>query len=655
MRKTMIQYTGRFQNPVRADLWPNKIGFRKNGPKPVFPFKAKAAGQENLSSSQFDSLKQPHRRRGGQTPAGFEEGPGEAGPGTGVLFKSPAVFSKFGLLKKALGLGFLIMAIPACTTSPAAGKAPAETAAPSPAEKAPESGIPEGPEYAEPRPRPVIRDELTVAVSKGEGPELDFRKSYLASEAQIFTALYEGLFSYHPFTMEPVPALAARWVISEDKKQWTFTIRENARYWNGDPIAAEDFRRAWISLLDPAKESPYSSLFDIIEGARDFRTGVLQDPARVGIRAENPRTLVVRLNSPASFFPSMLCHHSFSPIHPSMLEVEDWTGMVPISNGPFYILEHQEEALVLAKNTLYWDASRVSLNRIHLRYTKDGDEAAVLWNSGEARWISGDVNLEIVTDRSGILVNPLFATHYYFIRSARIPWNDYRVRRALSLVLPWDQIREGYYLPAKTLIYPIPGYPEIEGLDTTDVEAARQLLVEAGFPEGKGLPELVMRLNPSTDAARVGGLMAAAWMNELGVKVKIEVIPYGQYFQVLKQNDYEVGFSTWIGDFADPYTFLQMWRRDSNLNDARYNDEDYENLMEESMTEEGEKRWQTLAKAEELLLERGTVLPIFYSPALNVVDMDELDGWYPNALDIHPFKYLSFKVFRPLPGIALGK
>jgi peptide/nickel transport system substrate-binding protein/oligopeptide transport system substrate-binding protein len=593
----------------------------------------------------------------GQSPnlPAFEKGRGT--PGFLTVF-TPAGFKTSGILKLALLVSVLVMMIPACATPPAVENSPVEAAVPPPREEAPvpepETGPLEKPEYAESRPRPLIRDELTVVLSKGESVELDFRKSYLASEAQVFTALYEGLFSYHPFTMEPVPALAARWVVSEDKKEWTFTIRENARYWNGDPVEAEDFRRAWISLLDPARESPYSSLFDIIEGARDFRIGKLPDPAQVGIRVEAPKTLVVRLNSPAAFFPSMLCHHSFSPLHSSMAEVEDWTGMIPMTNGPFYILEYQEDDIVLVKNTRYWDEARVSLNRIILRYTDDGDKAASLWNSGEARWISGEVNLEILTDRSGIVVNPLFATHYYFIRSARTPWNDYRVRQALSLVLPWDQIREGYYLPAKTLIYPIPGYPKIEGLDTTDVEEARRLLAEAGFPEGKGLPELVMRLSPSTDAARVGGLMAAAWMEELGVKVKIEVVPYGQYFQALKQNDYEVGFSTWIGDFADPYTFLQMWRRDSNLNDARHNDIDYENLMEESMTEEGELRWQTLSKAEELLLERGTVLPIFYSPALNVVDMDELDGWFPNVLDIHPFKYLSFKAFRPLPGVAQG-
>jgi peptide/nickel transport system substrate-binding protein/oligopeptide transport system substrate-binding protein len=550
----------------------------------------------------------------------------------------------------------LILGLISCASLSGSKTAVPEEAPPAIADQGPGKGPLDdneegGPDFAETRPEVLNREELTVAVSKGE-PELDFRKSYLASEAQLFTALYEGLFSYHPFTMEPIPALASEWKTSEDKRQWTFTIREQARYWNGDPVRAEDFRSAWISLLDPAGGSPYSSLFDIIEGARDYRLGRQTDPARVGIEAVGEKTLVVRLTSPASFFPSMLCHHSFSPIHPSMLAVEDWSSRPPVSNGPFYIVENEEERMVLARNEVYWDVSRVALKKIILRYTEDGDEASALWNSGEARWISGVVNLETLTDRSGITVNAMFATHYYFIRSAEKPWNDYRVRRALSLVLPWEQIREGYYLPAKTLIYPIPGYPEIEGLDVSDPGEAKRLLAEAGYPEGAGLPELVIRLTPSMEAARIGGLMAATWMEELGVPVKIDVVPDGQYFEALKRNDYGVGFSTWIGDFADPYTFLHMWRKDSNLNDARYDDTDYEDLMEKSMFEEGEKRWETLAEAERLLLDRGTVLPIFYSPALNIVDTNELDGWFPNALDIHPFKYFSFKSFRPLPGVV---
>jgi peptide/nickel transport system substrate-binding protein/oligopeptide transport system substrate-binding protein len=191
-------------------------------------------------------------------------------------------------------------------------------------------------------------------------------------------------------------------------------------------------------------------------------------------------------------------------------------------------------------------------------------------------------------------------------------------------------------------------------MDTTDVNEARRLLAEAGYARGVGLPDLVIRLTPSQEAARVGGLMAAAWHEKLGVPARIEVVPYGEYFQALKRKDYGVGFSSWIGDFADPYTFLHMWRWVSNLNDSGYNDTDYENLLEKSMGQEGRQRWGTLAEAEKLLLSRGAVLPISFSPALNIVDTGELDGWFPNVLDIHPFKYMNFKTLKPRPGVALG-
>jgi peptide/nickel transport system substrate-binding protein/oligopeptide transport system substrate-binding protein len=509
------------------------------------------------------------------------------------------------------------------------------------------------PEFAEPRPDVRTRDELTVVFSKAE-VEWDFRKSYLASEAQLYTAVYEGLFSYHPFSMAPVPAVAERYELSEDKKQWTFTIRQNARYWNGDPVTAEDFRAAWLSTLSPEKEAPYSSLFDIIEGAREYRTGALRDADRVGITAAGPKTLVVKLNAPASFFPSMLCHHTFSPIHPSMVGKDDWSLSIPVSNGPFRIAETDEGKTVFEKNGEYWDAPSVSLNKIIIKFAEDGDQASGMWNSGEARWIAGEANFNILTDRSGIQVNAMFATHYYFIRSSEKPWNDHRLRRALILALPWDEIRSGHFLPAKTLIYPLPGYPEIEGLSLTEPRKSEALLADAGFPGGRGLPELVIRITPSPEAARVTGLMADAW-KALGIPVRAEVVPYARYFQALKVDGYNVGFSTWIGDFADPYTFLQMWRRDSNLNDAHYSDDDYESLMEKSMFEEGETRWATLAEAEKLLLERGSVLPVSYSPAVNIIDINELGGWFPNALDIHPFKYIYFRAFRPLPGVVMGK
>lgn len=504
-------------------------------------------------------------------------------------------------------------------------------------------------EYVVPRPNVLNRDELTVVFSAGEW-ELDFRKSYLANEAQMFTALYEGLFSYHPFTMEPIPAVAGRWIVSEDKKEWTFTIRESARYWNGDPVMADHFRTAWLSLID-MKDSPYSSLFDIIEGVKAYRNGEADESA-VAVECPDSRTLVVRLNAPASFFASMLCHHAFSPIHPDMLKLEDWKTHPPLSNGPFHIVEKTDNSFILARNELYWDASNVLLKKLIFHFAEDGEESAELWNSGKARWISGEVNFDSLNDNQGIVVNPMFATHYYFVRSLREPWNDWRIRRALTISLPWDQIREGHFMPAQTLIFPIPGYPEIEGADEQLLDEARKLLVEAGFAQGAGLPELVIRIPQSADAQRIAGIMATTWKENLGIPVKVEVIPIGSYFLSLKDDNYDVGSSTWIGDFADPYTFLQMWTNASNLNDAKLNDEDFETLIDESMLQDGAERWKTLSEAEKLLLDRGTVLPISHSPAVNIVDLDEIAGWFPNALDIHPFKYLYYKAVKPLPGVV---
>ncbi|HRS03375.1 MAG TPA: peptide ABC transporter substrate-binding protein, partial [Treponema sp.] len=431
---------------------------------------------------------------------------------------------------------------------------------------------------AQGRPDPQDREELTVAFSSGS-IQLDPRKSFLASEAQIFTGLYEGLFSYNPLTLEPIPAAAESWKVSDDKKTWTFTIRSNARYWNGDSLKSQHFRDAWISLIDPAGNNPYSSLFDIIAGAKEYRTGQTRDPDKVGIECPNEKTLVVHLNAPAAFFPSMLCHHSFSPIHPTMLGISDWSKQAPISNGPFYLVEQKDDRLILAKNELYWDAKRVAIKKLIIRFTKDGAEAASLWNSGEARWIAGDIDLEALQDRSGIEVNAMFATYYFYIRSSQAPWTDSRIRQALSLALPWDNIRQGYYLPAETLIYPIPGYPKPKGLSETNVERAKELLAEAGFPKGVGVPTLVIKISQSKEAYRIAGLMAAAWKENLGIPVEIKVTPYESYIDELKKDDYVVGSSTWIGDFADPYTFLQMWRRDSNLNDARLNDPIYEHLI----------------------------------------------------------------------------
>jgi peptide/nickel transport system substrate-binding protein/oligopeptide transport system substrate-binding protein len=335
-----------------------------------------------------------------------------------------------------------------------------------------------------------------------------------------------------------------------------------------------------------------------------------------------------------------------------MINIEKWTS--PVSNGPFRIISMDEESIVLHKNNYYWHQNEVTLNKIVIKFPGNADEAAHLWNYGEARWIAGDVNIDALTDLSGIQYNVMFATHYYFIRSEHPPWNDKRVRRAMTLVLPWEELREVYFLPAETLIFPLSGYPVVEGISEPNYEEAFSLMTEAGHEDGSKLPELVIRITPSRDAQRVAILMANAWKEILKFNVRVEVKPFDRFFDSFKEGGFTVSSITWIGDFADPYAFLQMWKSDSNLNDALFNDFDFDTLINRSMLEEGETRLALLAEAEKLLLDRGAVLPLSYAPALNIIDLGEIDGWFPNALDIHPFKYLSYKAFSPLPGIAFS-
>ena len=504
---------------------------------------------------------------------------------------------------------------------------------------------PEGSRSQEPK-------ELVVVYSPKE-VELDPRHIYTTMESELSTALYEGLLSYHPFSLVPVPGVAYEWEISRDKTVYRFSLREDAAFSSGDPVTAEDFRASWLRVLDPQAQAEYSFLFDVIQGARRYRLG--QGTAgEVGIRAVSDKLLEVRLERPAGHFLKLLCHMSFAPIHPSYREREGWsTASTLIGNGPYYLYERSDFELVLRKNRLYWDARRVDLDGIRVRFM--GDPAAISegFNKGAIHW-ANNWDTSRLEDRTKIVFNPLFATSYFYMLCVDEAWSDPRVRRALALLVPWDEIRseEATLLPTSRLVPPIPNYPDVEAIAESDRDEAFSLLLQAGYGQGIGLPELVFKLPGDSESERVAAVMAEAWKRELNLAVTIRTFPYDVYLREVKKSDYTIGSVTWIGDYADPLTFLQMWTKDSNLNDARFADADFDALIEESFSLEGETRYAQLAEAETILLSTAVVLPISHAPAFNLVDLERIEGWFPNVLNIHPFKYLRFRELRVPPGVA---
>jgi len=499
--------------------------------------------------------------------------------------------------------------------------------------------------------------KLTVAVSSSDFTYNPIH-SYTASEAQLYTALYEGLVSYDPLTLLPIPGTASTWKLSDDKKTYRFFIRENAFYWDGTKVTAADFRNTWIKLLDPAEKAEYSFLLDSIVGAKEYRTGKLTDKEELGIKVISDSILEVTLTHPAGHFLKILCHHSFVPMHPDFLHVRDWKALSSIpGNGPYYITSRGEEELILKKNELYWDEKKVEITDITILLSDDAEKTTSLFNEETIQWATSGIILANIRDRESIVTNPMFATNYFFFSCAEDPWSNPLVRKGLTHLLPWKEIRSDQvlFIPTSTLVPQIPQYPEVDGISKQDIEKGMNYLAEAGFPRGEGLKPIIIKIPPDFESQRVAALMKNAWQDKLETSVEIKEIGFPAYYEELKGTDYTLGTITWIGDFADPLTFLQMWTTDSNLNDARYFNQDFETIIRQSMSEGGETRYKTLSEAEDFLLSDGVVLPVSHQPAWNVIDLSVIGGWYPNPLDIHPFKFLNFleqKLPRGIAGIT---
>jgi oligopeptide transport system substrate-binding protein len=486
----------------------------------------------------------------------------------------------------------------------------------------------------------LAADELTM----------DPLHAYSTTELQIATGIYEGLVVYHPESLRPMPGAAYRWEISEEGTVYRFHLRERGRFSNGDPVTAADFRDSWLRIIDPADEGEYSFLFDVISGVAEYRSGAVTDPGQVGLRVIDEYTFEVELAEPASHFLAMLCHMTFAPIHRRYRESRGWeTEGALVTNGPFSVESRGPGGMELIRSPYYWDRWNVALERIELVFDLSSADATAALNRGELDW-SVQADFEQLDDPGIAQIAPLFATSYLFFRSDEAPWSDFRVRKGLAMLVPWKSIREATTPFATDTLVPALGiYPKVDGLAEADIGAGLRLLEAAGYPRGRGLPEIVILVVSGSIADGAAREIKKVWEQALEVQVVVRGVSFREYQRIVASGGFALGSSTWIGDFADPLSFLQMWTGTSNLNDARYRDEVYDDLVAAGMREVGEKRLESLSRAERrLLVDEAVVLPLSHTLSVNFVDLERIGGWYPNALDVHPLKGLRFRT-PPVP------
>ena len=475
--------------------------------------------------------------------------------------------------------------------------------------------------------------------------ELNPQITSYASDSQILTGLYEGLFSYNPLTLEPQYAIAKDYKVSRDKKRMQFIIRDEAKFSNGEKITAQSVKDSWISLLS-TPNAPYSSLLDIIRGAAEFRRGEVP-ASEVGIFVNDEKTLSVYLTRPANYLPKVLCHSAFSVIHRNP----------DVYSGAFVLEDMNEKQIVLKKNTEYWDAKNTHMERITFIQSSGAEETAFLFNDGQIDWVIADLNPEKLLNKSAIRMDAEFGTAYYFFKTSRAkPADEYGVkktsvwdypefRNAVLEAVPWDALRGNPIVPATTFVYPLPGYPTVQGFDYTDEREAVSKMNEArkkyGIPSDQKLKLTFELTQYVLSAEKIEAFKKA--LEPLGVELVTKEVPVQTYLPGVKTSDSDLFAYTWIGDFADPLAFLELFSSTSTLNDSGWSNSRYDELLETAATVGESERLKLLAEAETILLDNGLIIPLYHPVSFNILNLTEVGGWAPNSFDIHPLKYLFKK------------
>ncbi|MCF7954109.1 MAG: peptide ABC transporter substrate-binding protein [Spirochaetales bacterium] len=495
--------------------------------------------------------------------------------------------------------------------------------------------------------RTLIEEKEFVLAMEREYIDFNPHSAVSTEMAQIFNGISEGLFSYHPQTMDPVPAIADS-VDTDDFISWTIYIREGAAFSNGDPITADTFVKSWKALIDPSKNYEYASLLDIIKGVRAYRRGENDaDVQDLGFQAKDSQTLLIELNSPAPYLLNILCHHSFSAVHPENIRnPQPDSPKTYISSGPFMVESSDSEHISMKQNPFYWDSESLNIQKVRVQFYNTTWSLIRDFQSGKIHWSMKYIDPAFLLDDNVIIGYPEYSTGFFYFSAVEGPYADPRIRKALALIIPWAEIRNStkFYYPTDHLVPQTGSYNGVTGIKEQNLEKAFEILEMAGFPWGQGLPPIKIVIYPGELLEKVTRIIADTWEEMLNTTVTMEVKAYDEYIASDLSKNFDLQFLSWVGDFFDPFSFLDLWYSSSSFNLGNQYNPIYDTMIDKALKEgDTVKRYEKLKEAEQYLLDQATVLPIYHGVSINFFHYDIIGGWSPNLLNIHPFKYIYFR------------
>ena len=478
-------------------------------------------------------------------------------------------------------------------------------------------------------------------------------------EHHIISALFEGLVIKNPYTLEVEPAVAERWEISEDGRTYTFHLRDNATWSNGDPVTAEDFEWSWMRILTPELGSEYNyNLFPIVN-AEPYANGVIDDFSQVGVKAIDSQTLEVQLNEPTPYFLQLLDHYSTFPVHRPTIEaygtisdrLSQWAreGNI-VTNGGFNLTEWQINSHIsVTKRDSYWDAENVKLNGIVFYPTENLTTEERMFRDGQLHKTNEMPLDKIPVYREEnpelLRVAPYLGTYYYLINTTVPGLDDPRVRRALAMTVDRELLNDTVLQKITWPSYAITP-PDTKGYNPPqlfefDPEGARELLAEAGYPNGEGFPSFEILYNTNESHQKVAVAIQQMWREHLGIAVTLVNQEWKVYIDSQNNMDYEIARRGWIGDYVDPNSFLDMFITDGGNNRTGFSDPDYDRIVlrDAPAATTQEERYALFEEAETILIDSTPIIPIYTYSVKYLID-PSVQGLPSNVMDYFNFKYV---------------
>ncbi len=528
---------------------------------------------------------------------------------------------------------------------------------------------------------------IITYIDRGDIGTLDPNRMSWAQDIRVGQAIYEGLYSIDPVSFKPMLAVADKVNVSDDKKTWSFHLRENAKWSNGDAVTTADFVFAWRRMLE--EPGDYTYLLDqYIAGAKEYedafadymakRTAGQQatkpDFTPVAIDVPDANNLKITLKNPCDFYPDLLAFECYYPLNEKSMEpfrevdsksdrvsykAEFATAGKLVCDGP-YVVNWWElrKGLKLTPNPYYWDQANVKNGGVEMVVAGDMLTQVRLFDEHKADILT-ELTGEMAANmrdagRKEIHIDPSFGTYFYtFLCSEKLPdgsknpFADVRVRQALSMAIDKEPIVKNITKAGEpvTNVYVPTGvfaaYKTPTGLKF-DIKKARELMKEAGYPAGRNFPQVKLTFNTEGGEHKaVAEYIRNQWKRNLNIDIQLDGVEIKQFQTLLHGKTYAVARASWYGDYMDVSTFTDKYVGHGGNNDSDWNNAEYDALLKNATSEtDAQKRLDKLAAAEQILVTDAPILPL-YNYVNKTVFRDEIKGLNGNPRNIIVFKNIS--------------